>query len=346
MAIDASIYTNLRQFQAPDIMESAGKAMNLRSLAMQQQNESMKMKAMQDEAKIQDQVRKTKILGSALDSMSALPAPERAALYPTIRTKLISDGFNETDIPKEYDDGLFKQALYQYQQSKEYLDGAKTKAELAKLQNDPMVNPEDRAIERQLKLSDIAFKKANTAKAYSEASKSKVENNLPPENKEQINKLASSNAGKIAIINAIDSATQLLDDETIPDDQKLMQARQMIKTLNSTQGQDAVGAEEAKRLASLLEFNILNLTNPGPIVGRAPISEFSTQSKLTSRAIKESINQNQKVINDLKTGAPLSVDVPSVESITSKSPKPGTVENGYVFNGGDPSNQKNWKKVK
>jgi hypothetical protein len=143
--------------------------------------------------------------------------------------------------------------------------------------------------------------------------------NLPVENQEQIKKLADKNATKAGISTQIDATVKMLKDPQINSDQKLMQARQMIKVLNSVEGQDAVGAEEAKRLAGLLEYHVWpNMTNPGPMFGRAPIEDFTTQAELSSRGLKDAMQTNQGIIGQLKTGKPLQVDVPQVGEIVAK----------------------------
>jgi len=128
---------------------------------------------------------------------------------------------------------------------------------------------------------------------------------LPKENQLEVEKLAGSSAGKKAIGNALKADLQLLDDPSLNDEQKLVHARSMIKTLNSQQGQDAVGAEEAKRLAALLEFNLVNFQQPGPKgiwpfgAGRAPISDFANQARNTVGSIEKTIDANNKEVDRL-----------------------------------------------
>lgn len=122
---------------------------------------------------------------------------------------------------------------------------------------------------------------------------------LPKENQVEIEKLASKTGDKRGISNQLKADLTKLEDPSLNDEQKLVYARQMIKTLNSQQGQDAVGAEEAKRLSSLLEYHWFNLTNPGPVVGRAPISDFTNQVRNTVEGIDKSVELNNKEIDRL-----------------------------------------------
>jgi hypothetical protein len=68
---------------------------------------------------------------------------------------------------------------------------------------------------------------------------------LPVDSQEVIKELSKKNASKESIANQIDSMIQVADQASDPS-QKLAIYRQMGKVLNSTEGQDAVGSEEAK----------------------------------------------------------------------------------------------------
>ena len=121
---------------------------------------------------------------------------------------------------------------------------------------------------------------------------------LPEEEQHVVKGLADANAKKIAIANQIDSTIQIMSNPKVSREQAIQQGRQLLKVLNSTEGKDAVGAEEAKRLGSYLEFSLgLNLNSPRAF-GSAGLDlpGFIEQSKLTKRSIVDSINQNQAEI--------------------------------------------------
>jgi hypothetical protein len=80
--------------------------------------------------------------------------------------------------------------------------------------------------------------------------------NLPKESKVAAEIVIKKNAGLIPIRSEIASALQQLKDPNLSRDDKLRVGSQLVKTLNSTQGSDAVGAEEAARLAGELQGNI------------------------------------------------------------------------------------------
>lgn len=118
---------------------------------------------------------------------------------------------------------------------------------------------------------------------------------LPKENQVTVSKLADSNANKTAIVNQIDAVMGQW--ENLDDEQKLQQGRQLIKTLNSTQGADAVGAEEAARLAGKLDFALGNITNSNPTQFGRDLEGFKADAEITSQGIKKSMEANKAAID-------------------------------------------------
>jgi hypothetical protein len=127
---------------------------------------------------------------------------------------------------------------------------------------------------------------------------------LPEDKKEIVSGLAKKNAVKISIANQIDQTLNVLDNPKIDEDQKIAAGRTLLKTLNSSEGADAIGVEEAKRLGSFLEFKVFNLTQPGSFVGR-DVDQFGEQARIQSQSLKQSIMANQAQIDALKSGQPL-----------------------------------------
>jgi hypothetical protein len=74
--------------------------------------------------------------------------------------------------------------------------------------------------------------------------------------------------------------------------------KELIKPINSLLGSDAVGAEEVKRLASLLEFQLLNLTGPGDTFGRS-YNQFQKQVEDNLAAVKDTIAANKSKASEL-----------------------------------------------
>lgn len=139
--------------------------------------------------------------------------------------------------------------------------------------------------------------------------RSKPENSfkaLPVEKQKVIEGLGTKNANKIAISNQIDSVMNNWDN--LSDDQKVTQGRQLIKVLNSTEGADAVGSEEAKRLGSKLEFAMGNLFNSNPVQWGRDLEGFKEQANLTSKGIKGAIKSNNSSIDEAYGRAPVKTE--------------------------------------
>lgn len=145
MPIDASIYQNLKPVEMPSMMDTAGKAMNLSSLAMQQQHLGKQMEQEDRESKMTAHLQKASVFGNALESLAGMPEQERAVAYPKAKAELVSAGvLKPEDAPDEYDSGFYRQSLMRFRQSKE-------------------------GIEHQLKIAQIGEIQAKTAKDYAEA---------------------------------------------------------------------------------------------------------------------------------------------------------------------------------
>lgn len=144
---------------------------------------------------------------------------------------------------------------------------------------------------------------------------------LPPEAKELVKDLAKKNASKLAIANQIDAVIKTFDDESVPEDQKIAQGQQLLKTLNSTEGADAIGAEESKRLGGLLEYKILNFTQPGSTFGR-DLKAFRDQAALSSNAIKNAVKANSALIEQAKSGQPIQTQQTEINEKARPNPQP------------------------
>jgi hypothetical protein len=68
-------------------------------------------------------VRRVSMVGNALDGLAGMNPQERAANYPKVRSQLVQSGLiSEADAPEQYDDGYFRTAHGQFQQTREYLE--------------------------------------------------------------------------------------------------------------------------------------------------------------------------------------------------------------------------------
>jgi hypothetical protein len=127
---------------------------------------------------------------------------------------------------------------------------------------------------------------------------------MPIEDKEVVKNIAQKNAGKIAIANQIESYLKEFKDAK-DQNTKLRIGGQMMKVLNSPEGADAIGAEEAKRLGDALEFHVANVFGAGPMFGR-DLPGFETQAQATLDAVRGSAKANQDYISTITKKAPTS----------------------------------------
>lgn len=152
---------------------------------------------------------------------------------------------------------------------------------------------------------DIADQATETRKEIASLKGGSLKNRdieaLPAEDAATVKTLGVKNANKVAISNQIKSFMSGWD--KLPDDQKIAQGRQLIKVLNSTEGADAVGSEEVKRLGGKLEFAMGNLLNSNPTQFGRDLEGFKDQALGTANAIDKAIVENQRVINKAYSGA-------------------------------------------
>lgn len=157
---------------------------------------------------------------------------------------------------------------------------------------------------RENRLSDKSFAaEQSRLKGENLANIANIRNQNKPqqldiENRTTVTALATKNANANSIKNNLDSFIANVPNYT--PDQILTQGRQLIKTLNSSQGQDAVGAEEAKRLAGKLEFAVGNFTNSNPTQFGRDLPGFIQQVKDTSTILGQTIGRNKELINQSK----------------------------------------------
>lgn len=194
--------------------------------------------------------------------------------YDRARMMAAQNGVDVSGLPRAYDPG--------------YVNNLKMSAFSAKERMDQYYK------QRELGQKDTELGiKANEAR-----SKAKSGESLPLDSKKMVEGLSTKNANKIAIKNQIDAVLSSWD--SLSDDQKVTSGRQLLKTLNSTEGADAIGAEEANRLGAKLEFALGNLTpwNSNPIQFGRDLSGFKEQASNVSKSIGTAIKSNQDIIDE------------------------------------------------
>ena len=165
---------------------------------------------------------------------------------------------------------------------------------------------QDRELER-------AYKQAQIGKLYADASKERKANNPTIQiAQKQAEEISKKNANVFTVKNGLDAVLGQLDNPDISEDEKIKAGQAALKLLNSAEGQDAVGAEESRRLGSLLEYKIANLTEPGSFVGR-DLGMFTEQLRNKSSELGDRIRSNEDGSRRLLNGE-------SLGQIASKTP--------------------------
>lgn len=119
-------------------------------------------------------------------------------------------------------------------------------------------------------------------------------------NQTEINAIVAKNASKKSIANQLEADFKEFQNAKTETD-KIRIGQQMIKTLNSKEGADAVGTEEANRLAGALEYQKFNVFGAGPMFGR-DLPGFEEQVVSTINGIRGGIDLNNSSITDLSKG--------------------------------------------
>ncbi|MBL7545622.1 MAG: hypothetical protein JNL11_17515 [Bdellovibrionaceae bacterium] len=223
------------------------------------------------------------------------------ASYDAELGALKSKGIDVSQMPPQYNQQMIDQVRRQTLSVKERLDQL-DKENTAKL-NQEKFNLDQKKFELD------QWKAKNEVKSGDK---------LPIDAKKTIETLATKNATKLSIKNQIDAVVDNWD--SFSDDQKVAQGRQLLKTLNSTEGADAIGVEEANRLGSKLEFAMGNFTNSNPTQFGRDLSGFKEQAQLTSQGIGKAIAANKKQIDSAygRPSAPLKPETKEWEGVTYK----------------------------
>lgn len=163
-----------------------------------------------------------------------------------------------------------------------------------------------------LKQEELSIKRQESKSKNSNGEK------LPIDKKKVVETLASKNANKLSIANQIDAVMGGWD--KLSEDQKVTQGRMLLKTLNSPEGADAIGTEEANRLGSKLEFALGNFTNSNPTQFGRDLDGFKAQAINASKFIKQGVKSNKSEIDQ------------AMGRQTPQSSKPTTVvQNGFTY---------------
>lgn len=307
MQLDPNIILQAKQAENP--MEMYGRALNLRNMANQNatQEQEFQKKQYYNEAlksSVVDGKLDKQMVIKKLQEVDPLQAQELAKKYQT-----------ETIEKQKQDHGVMEMVWG----SADPNDMRPTKLKLQKAGVDgweeiPDIMPKEQfekvsqgllstkeqfaikkdeqrfAFDQKKHADDMNFKHAEAGR------KAKGGESLPFDKKKSIETLATKNANITSIKNELDSV--IADWDNMTPDQQYNAGQSLIKTMNSTQGSDAVGEGEAARLAGNLEFIWSgNLFNSNPTQMGRDLPGFKKQVENISKKIGTVKEKNQAEID-------------------------------------------------
>lgn len=205
--------------------------------------------------------------------------------YPTVLNQAKSMGYDVSMMPQQYGPDAQKMIETFYSNAigaQKDIDNQFRQQELNSKAEDRRVQRDEQRILNGFKLEDRKLKEASGE-------------NLPLDQKKLVENLSTKNANKISIKNQIDAVLDSVKDKD--DSSKLQAYKELLKTLNSTEGSDAVGAEEVKRLATKLEFAVGGLKSGNYGQFGRDLSGFENDARTRSSSIGDAINRNQETVN-------------------------------------------------
>jgi len=147
---------------------------------------------------------------------------------------------------------------------------------------------------------------------------------LSVEDRKKINDLTSDVDTKQRIASALDINIAQLTDPKIDPFVKRQAGLSILKTLNSAEGKDAVGAEEAKRLGQFLQFqlNPVKSLETGRYFG-TDMPRFIQQISIKRDELKQRAEETQKKIDGIsskyQTGAQKVLDADTARSLLNQA---------------------------
>lgn len=152
-------------------------------------------------------------------------------------------------------------------------------------------NARQRQLDRENDLEKMALRQAAVNP------KDRAYNSLPEPEKITVKELSTSAAKKQSIANQIDGFLEQFTKAPTAAE-KTRVGQQMIKLLNSTEGQDAVGAEEARRLANELEPYTLKSPTGFPRLGQ-DLDGFKNRAENVRASLKNAVKTNQQQVQEI-----------------------------------------------
>lgn len=340
-------------------------------MAMQYQDQFRKRDAEEAEARRLGVNR----VGNALESLAGMSEQDRAANYGQVRNDLVKSGqISPEDAPEQYDPGLFQQTLSGWRNSDEYLGREKKQAEIAKLHADAKTDPEMRRLANEKLRAEVDKLRAESARGNNRLTEGQkvVDREFAKDYNDWTSggaKNARSEISKLRnVVNRLEDGelstgglTGMLPDRITSD--SVLSARADVQSTVMNSLRALLGAQftekEGERVikntwneADSTQNNIKRLSRlVQDLEDKADDKDLKTQHYERSGTLADfsvrprDRNSDSAVARRGERSAGGSLGISSANAAPSP-PRHGTEVDGYVFMGGDPSDQKNWKRAR
>lgn len=302
------------------------------------------------------------VVGQGMEALAGMPPERRAIVYPKMRQQFLSQGLIDANsAPEQYDDGYLQTALHRYRTTKEYLERQKTLAEIGHTNAQTaqaQALTSKTGVDLQRARAEIAKTNAETGKIQQEVTQGPKANDAE--------RMAATYGKRMQQAEAV--FTQLANNGYDPTDKKSGLQRMSIRGMSLVP--DRLKGESFKRQEQA-ESNFLSAVLRKESGAAISLSEREEASKQyfpregdTPEVLRQKAENRALAIEGMRAGAGPAWDKVNIEKAIAnvRQPtgggdssnayaalpaiKPGHEDDGYVYMGGDPSDQKSWKRAR
>lgn len=179
---------------------------------------------------------------------------------------------------------------------------------------------ESQILDRQVKNAQLANMGVDNQKKLAEVEDLRTGGKFKRELVQgQQKKLSEDNVKLANVRNGMAAALSKLEDQGLSEEDKIKVGQGILKLLNSAEGADAVGAEEAKRIGSYLEYKIANFTQPGSFIGR-DLDKFTDQVRNNANLLGDRIHRNDATMKQIGSGVNIADTVQELKAPNKNDP--------------------------
>jgi len=354
--IDSSIYRNAQPAQFASPMDFAQKAMTLSGLAKQNQLQDKQDQLADKQIRAADLEAEANALNKKLEQTSlaaslAMSAKDQPS-YEAMLGKIQQMGVNVSNLPAQYDPNYMKQIAFmsmkaadrlqiqkaQLEAELQPLRVQKMKAEISGLHQKgatPKLSVGEQSADRQFG-KDASEYYYGGGKASVEKNLSRLQGAIDELNKE--GKISGGFTTKLP-----GGSSDYAQDVLNP---KLAQVRDDIRGAIQASLRQVLGAQFTEKEAQAIFNRAFN-----PRLSDEENIRRATQELNSLRSMAEEKDRAMRHFASHGTTKGFSAGgtgMPGADqgAPPPKSPKPGTVDGGYVYMGGDPGDPKSWKRTK